>query len=459
MKKSHEIDMSRGRLLTKLLRFSLPLILSGELQLTFNAVDLIVVGRFSGQNSLAAVGSNGMLTMFIVNVLMGVGVGVSVLVARYFGAKDTKSLSETVQTSMIIALVGGVAVGLIGIVASKPLLRLLGTPEEVVSLASIYLRIYFSGLPVITLYNFSSAVLRAVGDTRRPLLYLVIGGLLHVGLNLFFVIVCRLDVAGVAFATVLSMVLSCFLTLRCLVRTDADYRLDLRRIRFSGLQCRLLLKIGVPAGIQGSLFSVSNLVVQAALNSFGASVMAGASAAMNIESFIFCAQDSVGQAAIASVSQNMGARQYERTKQAFRDCAGIVLAISFVLSGLCIIFRRQLLGIYTTDATAIEAGSVRILVAQSLFFANGLQNMAAGTVRGHGYGVLPTVTSLLGACAVRIVWVYTAFAAYPTLLVLYLCYPISWAVTAVANVTMYFMIRKKAFAKNEALFTETAMTA
>ncbi len=455
MKKTHEIDLSRGRLLPKLIIFSVPVIFSGVLQLAFNAADLIVVGRFAGGNSLAAVGSNGALVALVVNVLVGIGSGVSVLVARYFGARDTKGLRDIVQTSLIMALLGGIIVGLLGIIVSKPLLKLLGTPGEVVDLAAVYLRIYFCGIPVIALYNFAGGILRAVGDTKRPLYYLGIAGVLNVLMNVFFVVVCGLDVIGVALATVLSQCVSCYLILRCLAKEDAAYRLELSHIRFSWIQCRQLLQIGLPAGIQGSLFSVANLVIQSSINSFGATVMAGASAGANIESFLFCVQDSLNQAAVASVSQNMGARQYERTKLAVLECTILQVGVSVALCILSMTFRRQLVSIYTTDPAAIEAGATRLLVTGVLYFMNGLQNMMAGTLRGHGYGLLPAVIALVGVCAFRILWIYTAFAWHPTLLVLYMSYPISWVITTAADYIVYFSVRNRAFAKNEAIYAKS----
>lgn len=452
MKNGHELDMSEGRLLPKLLVFALPLMLTNMLQLTFNTADLIVVGRFAGGNSLAAVGSNMALVMLIVCILVGVGTGVNVLVSRYFGAKDEKSLSETVQTTVIVAVSGGVLVGILGVILAEPLLKLMSTPDEVLPLATLYLRIYFSGMPVMVLYNFASAVLRAVGDTKRPLYYLALAGVLNVGMNLIFVVCFHMDVAGVAIATVLSQCVSCALTLRCLIKSDNIYRLELRHIRFSGKQFKQLMRIGLPAGIQGSFFSLSNITIQSAINSFGSIVMAGNTAGASIEGFLFCAQDSITQASLTSISQNVGARKYERTKKAVLNCILLQFGISVVLSCGAILFRSQLVGIYTTDQAAIIAGSTRLLINGVIYFMNGLMNMMTGVLRGHGYGILPTVIALLGVCAFRIVWVYTVFAWSPTLNILYISYPISWTITAAALFICYFALRKKAFAKNEALY-------
>lgn len=443
--------MTVGSLLPKLFAFALPVLLSGVLQLAFNAADLIVVGRYCGENALAAVGSNMALVSLLVNVLMGMGTGASVLAARYFGARDEKQMQETVQTTVIVAAVGGVGFAVLGFFLSAPLLVLMSTPAEVLPLATLYLRIYFCGLPVMALYNFCSAILRSVGDTRRPLYYMAIAGALNVVLNVFFVVVMQLSVAGVAIATVVSQCVSCFLVLRCLRRSDGIYRLQRGKLHFSPVQFKKLLTIGVPAGIQGSLFSISNVLVQSSVNSFGAAVMAGNSAAGSIEAFGFCAQDSINQAAVASVSQNMGAREYPRTKKAVLYCTLLEIAFSVVLSGCFMLFRYPLLSIYTKDAEAMAAGSTRMLVLGAVYFLNGLQNMMTGAIRGHGYSYLPTAITLMGICGLRVVWITTAFAATRSLIVLYLSYPISWLITSAAQYICYFATRNRAYARNEAL--------
>jgi putative MATE family efflux protein len=450
MENRHEVDMSEGRLLPKLLLFSLPLMLTNMLQLAFNTADLIIVGRYAGENSLAAVGSNTALVMLVVCILAGIGIGVNVLVSRYFGAKDEKSLRETVQTAAIVAITGGILVGLSGALLANPLLKLMGTPNEVLPLAALYLRIYFSGMPVIVLYNFASAVLRAVGDTKRPLYFLALAGVLNVILNFIFVVYFHLDVAGVALATVLSQCVSAALSLRCLIKSDHIYRLDLRGIRFSKKQFVQLMRFGLPAGIQGSFFSISNITIQSAINSFGAIVMAGNSAGVSIEGFLFVAQDAVTQAALTSVSQNVGARKYDRTKKAVLNCTLLELIISVVLSCGIILFRHQLIGIYTTDQAAITAGATRLMINGIIYFMNGLMNMMSGVLRGYGYGILPSVVALLGVCAFRIIWVYTVFAWNPSLSTLYISYPVSWTITSAALFICYFALRKRAIAKNEA---------
>ena len=330
----------------------------------------------------------------------------------------------------------------------------MSTPEEVLPLAKLYLRIYFCGLPVQALYNFCSAILRSVGDTRRPLYFMAIAGVLNVILNVFFVVVVKISVAGVAIATVASQCVSCVLVLRTLRRSDGIYRLRSWKLRFSRVQFRKLLAIGVPAGIQGSLFSISNVLVQSSINSFGAAVMAGNSAAGSIEAFGFVTQDSINQAAVASVSQNMGGREYARTKKAVLYCSLLEIAFSVVLSGCFMIFRYPLLSIYTKDAAAMDAGSTRMLVLGAVYFLNGLQNMMTGAIRGHGYSYLPTAITLLGICGFRVIWITTAFAATHDLIILYLSYPISWLLTAAAQYTCYFATRNRAFRRNEAQYAK-----
>ncbi len=436
-------------MLPKLFAFALPVMLSGVLQLAFNAADLIVVGRFCGEAALAAVGSNMALVSLLVNVLMGMGTGASVLAARYYGARDERQMRAAVETTVLVAAVGGVGFAALGFFLSGPLLVVMSTPPEVLPLARLYLRIYFCGLPVQALYNFCSAILRSVGDTRRPLYFMAIAGVLNVLLNVFFVVVVKIGVAGVAIATVASQCVSCFLVLRSLRLSDGIYRLQGWKLHFSPAQFRKLLAIGVPAGIQGSFFSISNVLVQSSINSFGAAVMAGNSAAGSIEAFGFVAQDSINQAAVASVSQNMGGREYARTKKAVLCCTLLEIAFSLVLAGCFMLFRYPLLSIYTGDAEAMKAGSTRMLVLGAVYFLNGLQNMMTGAIRGHGYSYLPTAITLLGICGFRVVWITTAFAATHSLIVLYLSYPISWFLTAAAQYTCYFAVRNKAFQRNE----------
>lgn len=445
--------MSEGRLAPKIAAFCVPVMLSGILQLAFNAADLVVVGRFANSNALAAVGSTGALVSLLINLLMGFGTGTSVLVARYYGAKDEKNLLDTVRTTVIIAIVGGILFGIASQFLCVPLLRWMDSPEEVLPLSALYLKIYFAGLPIIMLYNFASAALRAVGDTKRPLIYLSIAGVLNVLMNLFFVIVLKMDVDGVALATVLSQCVSCFLTVRCLIRSKTICRLELKPFSFSKRQFINMLRIGLPAGIQGSMYSIANVLIQSSVNYFGPMVMAGNSAASNIEGFLFVTLDAINQGSVAAISQNMGARQYERTRRAIRICTLYEFIVSTVVVAAALPLREKLVSIYTPgQPEAIAAGCTRMICMGVLYFVNGMQNMMGGVMRAHGYSLLPTLVALTGICGFRLLWIYTAFESTHSLVQLYLSYPLSWTLTAGAHLICYFAMRKKAYENNERAF-------
>lgn len=452
VKRAHEIDFSEGRLLPKLCSFALPVMLSGILQLAFNAADLIVVGRFEGEVALAAVGSNGALVSLVVNVFMGLGSGVSVLAARYFGAKDDRRMGETVETAAIVGVLGGILTALVGLILSVPMLRVMSTPENVLPLAAVYLRIYFLGIPSLATYNFLSAVLRSVGDTRRPLLYMAVAGVVNVLLNLLLVVVFHLGVVGVAVATVASELLSCILTVRCLLLSEGAYRLPRGKLHFSWAVFLQMLHIGLPAGIQGSLFSISNVIIQSSINSFGASVVAGNAAAASLEGFGYCCQDSVCQATVAAASQCMGARKYERVRSVTVVCNILAVFASMVPYGVILLFRHPLLHAYTAEADAVEAGVVRLFYLGALYFTAGFMGVMTGVLRGYGYSILPTSITLVGVCGFRLVWIFTVFARFHDLRLLYSCYPISWTLTAIGLFIAYFALRKKAVALNEARY-------
>ena len=442
MKKTHEINMTRGPLFRQIGAFLLPLMLSSLLQIAFNAADLIVVGRFGRPNALAAVGSNGALMNLVVNVLLGLATGGGVLCARYYGAGETENQRRTVSTALITGGVGGVLFGALGIGVAMPLLRLIYSPPEVAPLAAVYLRIVFAGLPVMALYNYAGAALRAMGNTRQPLTFLTVAGVLNVALNLFFVIVLRIDVAGVALATVLSQCVSCFLTVRCLLRTES---LRLRDLRFYPPVFRRILTLGLPAGIQGSLFSISNFIIQSSVDSFGAAVVAGNAACASLEGFLYCPQDAAMQAATTSISQNVGAREEKRAQAAVGYCLLLVILLSGTLSVLALVFRRSLLGLYTTGEAEMEAALIRMGIVVAGFVLNGTMAVMSGTLRGLGHSMMPAAVTFLGACAFRIAWVYTVFAAHRTLAWLYVSYPLSWSVTTAVLMALYFLVRKKPF--------------
>ncbi len=441
--RKYEIDMTKGPLLGKVLLFALPLMASSMLQLLFNAADIVVVGRFGGPNSIGAVGSTGSLINLLVSAFIGLSVGVNVLTARFFAARNRRNLRETVHTAVLIALFAGAFIGVIGLLLAKPILTAMGSPGEVLPLATMYMRIYFLGMPVILLYNFGAAILRAVGDTRRPLYYLAFAGLVNVGLNLFFVIVCRLDVAGVAIATVASQTISALLVLRSLIRTDADYRLRRADLRLCPDKLKMILRVGLPAGLQGTVFSFSNVLVQSSINSFGELAVAGNAAAGNLEGFVYMAMNSCAQASISFVSQNYGAKRVNRIPRVLLTCAACVTVVGLVMGLGFQLGSRQLLSIYTSNLSAIGFGVIRMTYICSIYFVCGLMDVLAGTMRGIGYSLLPTVVSLIGACALRIVWIFTVFRAFRSLETLYIAYPVTWSVTAAAHLVCFLLTWKK----------------
>lgn len=429
----YEIDMVNGPLFGKIVRFAIPLMLSGMLQLLFNAADIIVVGNFAGATALAAVGSTGALINLLVNLFIGLSVGTNVLVARYYGAHDMKQLHETVHTSVLTSVVSGAALVVIGLVLAEPLLTLMGTPDDVLSQAALYMRIYFCGMPVTMLYNFGAAILRSVGDTRRPLYFLMVAGVLNVGLNLIFVIFFGMGVAGVALATVLSQALSAALVVLCLLRTDAPYRLEIKRLRIYKDKLLAMMRIGLPAGMQGAVFSISNVLVQSSINSFGSIAMAGSTAAANIENFVYMAMNSFYQTALSFTGQNVGAKRYDRVGKIARICILCVTVVGVTLGGCAYLFGRQLLPIYNSDPEVISYGMIRLLYNCVPYFICGVMDTLVGSIRGMGYSIMPMIVSLLGSCALRVIWIFTIFAMYHTFEILFLVYSVSWTVTAISH--------------------------
>ena len=434
------MDMTVGPLLTKVLFYSLPIMLSGILQLVFNAADTIVVGRFAGNEALAAVGSVGSLNNLLISLFIGLSVGVNVLVARFTGAGQRENVSETVHTSVLLSLVGGVGLGILGIVAARPLLELMGSPEDVIDLAVLYVRIIFAGMPVQMLYNFCSAVLRAIGDTKRPLYFLTIAGVINIFLNLFFVISLHMSVAGVALATIISQTVSSALVVRSLMLMDGPTRLVLRRLHINKGILRQILAIGLPAGIQSSVFSLSNVVIQSSVNSFGSIVIAGNAAAANVGNFVYQGMNTFQQSVTCFAGQNIGARKPSRVIRSMYVCLlwSVVFGLAFGL--LSCVFGTQLLSLYTPDAQVIAVGLERLYIVCGPYFLCGIMDVMTGVLRGIGYSLLPMVVSLLGACVFRIIWVVTVFAEIPTLFCLMVSYPVSWALTFVVLVVFFALL-------------------
>lgn len=441
--KAFEIDMTSGPLLGKLLRFSIPLILSGMLQLLFNAADMVVIGRFEGDRALAAVGAAAPLTHLITNLFIGLSVGANVLTARYYGAKRWEDLEETVHTAIAVSLLCGAALIVVGVTLARPLLELMATPADVLDGAALYIRIYFCGMPVVMLYNFGSAVLRAVGDTQRPLLFLMVAGVINVVLNLFFVIILGIGVAGVAIATVLSQAVSAVLVLLCLVHTQSVYQVKLKRLRIAKDKLLQMAKVGIPAGIQGTAFSVSNTLIQSTVNSFGATAIAGNTAAINVQGFVFTAMDALAQTAQSFISQNYGAQKPERIKRVLVHCLLLVTAAGVILGWGEYFAGRQLLGIYTTDPATIDYGMTVMLVSGIPYFTFGLLSVMLGAMRGLGASVMPMAVAIAGVCGLRLAWIGIVFPLIPTWTVVQLSYPVSWAVTLAAAGICYGIIWRK----------------
>ena len=445
---SYEMNMTSGPLLGKILTFSFPLMCSGVLQLLFNAADIIVVGRYTGHTALAAVGSTSALINLIVNLFVGLSVGANVLIARSYGAKNMDAVHKGVHTAMLTAVVGGVFLIFVGVAASRPMLSLMGTPDDVIDQAALYLRIYFVGAPSLLVYNFGAAILRAVGDTRRPLYFLTLAGIINVVLNLVFVIVFSLGVAGVALATIISQAVSAYLVVVCLQHNTGAFRLVLHELRIDPAQFREILRIGVPAGVQGMVFSLSNVLIQSSVNSFGSAVMAGNTAASNIEGFVYTCMNAVSQTSMSFVSQNVGARRFGRVDKVVAQCMMLSAAVGVGLGLSAYLAGRWLLTIYTSDAQVITYGLYRMSVVCTTYFFCGWMDCLACSVRGLGASVLPMVVSIVGVCLLRIVWVMTIFQWERTQLCLYISYPVSWALTMAAHLICFLVLRKKVRSQN-----------
>lgn len=451
-KKNYEIDMCHGPLLGKIFLFALPVMLSGVLQLLFNAVDVIVVGRFAGSQALAAVGSNTSLVNLIVNVFIGISIGTNVLVARHYGAGEYGEVKKTVHTSILTSIIFGIILIFIGFFLARPLLEMMGTPEDVIDLAQVYLRIFFIGMPVNMLYNFGSAILRAVGDTRRPLYYLVIAGVLNVILNLVFVIVFHMSVAGVALATIISQAVSAILVVRCLMKSEGCVHLALKELRIYKKKLIQMFQIGLPAGLQGAIFSVSNVMIQSTINSFGSLAMAGNAAAANIEGFIYVAMNALSQTSLSFTSQNAGAGDFKRVRRIFYLCNAMVVVIGLILGIGTVMFGKPLVGIFSSDPDVIAFGQLRLTYICMAYFLCGIMDVVVGSLRGLGSSVMPMIISLTGACILRIVWLYTIFPLSPTLENLYISYPVSWLVTAIAQIVCFIFVLKKTEKRSELLY-------
>ena len=442
-KRSYEMNMCEGPLVGKMLVFTIPLMFSGILQLLFNAADTIVVGRYAGSEALAAVGSTTALINLLVNLFMGLSVGANILISRYYGAKRETDIQETVHTSITVAALAGILLAVLGNVFAKPLLLLMGSPEDVVDLAAIYVKIYFMGMPVILIYNYGSAILRAIGDTKRPLYYLTIAGVVNVVLNLIFVIGFDMSVAGVALATILAQCVSVALLMRCMCKMEGSCRLEFKKLGIHKEKALLLLKYGLPAGLQGSVFSFSNVLIQSSINSFGSVAMAGSSAAANIEGFIYVAMNSFQQTALCFTSQNLGGGKYERISKVLRNSVIMVAIVGILMGGGCYFFGEQLLHVYSTDPAVISYGLTRFRWIGIPYFLCGIMDAMVGMLRGLGYAVVPMVVSIIGACGFRVVWILKVFARFHSLDVLFASYVISWILTGGTHMICFAVVWRK----------------
>lgn len=424
-----KLDMTHGPLLGKLIIFTIPIILSGVLQLLFNAADVIVVGRFAGEASLAAVGSTGSLINLMTNLFIGMSVGANVCAAQFYGGGQYKDVKKTVHTSTAFSIICGVVLIFIGLFLARPILEIMGSPEDVIGLAALYVRIYFLAMPAVMLYNFLAAILRAAGDTTHPLIFLTVAGVVNVILNLILVVFFNMGVAGVAIATVTSNYISCGMLVVFFTKQEDALKLEFSKIKVDKKILNRIIRIGLPAGIQGTVFSLSNVVIQSAINSFGTAVIAGSSAAASIEGFVYVSMNSVSQTCVTFVGQNYGAADEKRVKRVIFECLGIVTVVGLILGNLAYYFASPLLGIYTDSSAAVAAGTLRLFWVCCPYFLCGIMDTLTGGLRGLGRSTVPMIVSLIGACATRLVWIATYFQLHKTEDVLFFSYPGSWLLT------------------------------
>lgn len=441
--KKLSVNMCEGPFLKKIIFYTVPIIFTGLLQLTFNAADLIIVGQFCGSVSVAAVGATGALTNLIVNLFIGLSVGAGVAVAQAIGAGHDMEVHRTVHTSIPAALISGAVLTVVGVCFSKQLLQLMGTPDDVIQLSALYMRIYFCGVVFLMVYNFGASILRAAGDTKSPLIYLSCAGVLNVILNTFFVLVLHMDVAEVALATTISQALSATLVMRALIKRTDACKLSLKKLKIYRGPLLKILRIGLPSGIQGSLFSISNVTIQSSINSFGSVVMSGSAAAGNLEGFVYTSMNAFHQAAINFTGQNVGARRYDNVKKIVLICLGCVACLGLVFGNLIYLFGEPLLSIYITDSPqAIVYGILRLSLVASPYFLAGIMDTMTGALRGMGASVTPMFITVLGVCVFRVGWIYTIFQIeqFHTLECLFISYPISWIFTFIAEFIAFIIL-------------------
>lgn len=446
-KNKYEIDMCNGSIMDKLISFSLPLMLSGILQLMFNAVDIVVVGRFSGSQALAAVGSTTALINIFTNLFIGISLGANVLAARFYASGKEKEMSETVHTAITLALISGIIMAGIGLLLAKLALRLMGTPSDVIELSTLYMRIYFCGMPFFMLYNYGAAILRAVGDTKRPLIFLIISGVVNAGLNMILVIIFHMGVAGVGIATVISQLISCILVLRCLYKSEGCYQLRFSKLRIQKVYLRQIFQVGIPAGIQSTVINFSNALLQSSVNSFGSTAMAGYTAANNILGFLYASVNAVTQACMSFTSQNYGVGKYKRMDRVLINCLILSVVISGILGCGSYAFGTEVLKVYTEDPKVIQCGLEILSMTTVTYFLCGIMDLFPGALRGMGRSGVPMILSIIGTVGTRIVWIFMLFPQHRSLEFLFISYPASWLLTIVMQVICFYFVRKQVHAK------------
>ena len=452
MRDRFSIDMTHGPLLGKILRFSLPLMASNILQMLFSAADSVVVGRFAGHASLAAVGSTVGIIALFVNLLIGASVGVNVVIAHYLGVTGhDREISRSLHTAVTLALAGGVLLGGVGVLAADAALQLMSVPTDVRPLALLYVRIYFLGTPFTMLYNYGAAILRAVGDTKRPLYFLIVSGVINAGLNMFLVIVFSLGVAGVAIATVVSQAISCVLVLRCLYKSEGSYQLRFSKLCLKKDYIIPIFQVGIPAGIQSTVINFSNVLLQSSVNSFGSIAMAGYTAANNVLGFLYTSVNSVTQACMSFTSQNYGVGKYKRMDKVLIDCLILSSGIALVMGGGAYLFGTEILQIYTGDPEVIRCGMEILSITTVPYFLCGIMDLFPGALRGMGCSAVPMILSVIGTVGTRIVWIFGIFPRHRSLYVLFISYPGSWIITIILQVICYLIVRKKVHSRAAAV--------
>ena len=443
MKSKNQIDMLNGSIVDKIIMFAMPLAASSILQQLFNSADVAVVGKYAGSDPLAAVGSTSPVINMLINIFVGLSVGANVVAAKYYGIRDEKKISDTVHTSILLAFISGIFLIFLGFFLSKPILSAMSTPDNILDMATMYMRIYFLGMPFIMLYNFGSAILRSVGDTKRPLYSLAVAGVVNILLNLFFVIVCDLSIAGVAIATVISNVISSSMIVYFLIKETGPIHLNLRKLKIKKEILIQIAKVGIPSGVQGMMFSISNVIIQSSINSFGTFAVSGSAAALNYEYYVYYLLAAFGQAATTFCGQNFGAGQKERCHKILKVSGIMTFVSTLVVSLIFAAFGRQFLRVFTDDPNVIEYGIVRMKIVLTLEAINAVCEVISGALRGMGHPTLPALISLLGVCGLRLLYVFTVLPHHHTFDTLMLVYPITWTVTLAALVISYKIIYKK----------------